>query len=281
MRNLKRPKNHSHRYTYSTPSEFNPSFQAKCLLALCLLVYSVSQATVSSSSPSIQADSSNKHSISKRSNFLHDIYRLFKNPSKSVEDNTNIHDFSNLTPDPEEYEYHDDYYDYNYPGADYSYIDQPDDVIQAILSNQKSKKVVEIEAKKPRLPLPDVSKEIHEPGRCIMYDACASNADDRPAPGKNVNCQSNTKAVPLEGKALETYKFLCPKQFQQFGEKTCCPKRQLDIMKKELNIAKQLLSRCPICWNNFVSSVCAFSCHPDQSMFVSSTGYKRLVTSFN
>lgn len=155
-----------------------------------------------------------------------------------------------------------DYFEYDYPGADVDYTDRQ--------NSQSTKKKFN---KTPRLPLPKLDDEVNTENVCLMYGVCATNADGYPASGKFVNCLNQTTPVALENEHLDIYKSLCPFQYQKYGGSTCCSPFQVEIMKNELTTAKQLLGRCPVCYYNFLSVVCAVSCHPNQSLFLKSVKY--------
>ena len=52
---------------------------------------------------------------------------------------------------------------------------------------------------------------------------------------------------------------------------TCCDGAQLKTLKSSLALAKQFLSRCPACYNNFLRFYCGFLCSPIQSEFMKAT----------
>ena len=55
---------------------------------------------------------------------------------------------------------------------------------------------------------------------------------------------------------------------------TCCDGAQLKTLKNSLSLAKQFLSRCPACYNNFLQFYCGFLCSPIQSEFMKATKTK-------
>lgn len=48
----------------------------------------------------------------------------------------------------------------------------------------------------------------------------------------------------------------------------CCDKEQQEILKQQMNIARDFLSRCPSCYSNFVHFWCTFACSVKQKQFV-------------
>lgn len=49
---------------------------------------------------------------------------------------------------------------------------------------------------------------------------------------------------------------------------TCCSADQLKILQSNMDVPKQMLSRCPSCFHNFVNLYCYFTCAPDHSRFL-------------
>ncbi|GBP78634.1 NPC intracellular cholesterol transporter 1 [Eumeta japonica] len=52
------------------------------------------------------------------------------------------------------------------------------------------------------------------------------------------------------------------------GGVSCCDKAQLDQINSNIGLAESLLSRCPVCMENFVKHVCGMTCHPNQKQFL-------------
>lgn len=48
----------------------------------------------------------------------------------------------------------------------------------------------------------------------------------------------------------------------------CCDLKQFQILQNQLNVPKQIMSRCPSCFSNFANFWCQFACSPKQSNFV-------------
>jgi Niemann-Pick C1 protein len=105
---------------------------------------------------------------------------------------------------------------------------------------------------------------IRQKGYCVMYDVC-------PAGQQNPNCPYNGPAKSLPND--EAFKILsetCPALAKagRHNTKTCCSLKQLHILKDQLQIAQQLMSRCPSCMKNFYKLWCEYTCSPDQSTFM-------------
>jgi len=200
-----------------------------------------------------------------------DDYENYDNYEYDYGDETD--DVKGKEEEKEEDEITDDYYDYNYKGADYDYINPENNLDydkKKTNSNTDSNKNNNDNAKDwpPRQPLPDPKSDVHKDGFCTMRTQCAKNR------GHPINCRYNDKAQELEDQqALESYKYLCPRQYKEHGSLTCCDKHQIHVMRESLKPAFALLGRCPICYYNFLEQVCAFTCHPNQSKFVSATSY--------
>ncbi len=64
------------------------------------------------------------------------------------------------------------------------------------------------------------------------------------------------------------YDFLCPS-----GEppNLCCNAAQLQELKDGMSLARQMLSRCPVCYRNILKFNCNFMCSPQQSLFMKAT----------
>lgn len=50
--------------------------------------------------------------------------------------------------------------------------------------------------------------------------------------------------------------------------RTCCDNQQLTNFDLDLAVPKQLMSRCPACFTNFVAFLCDLTCGPTQSDFL-------------
>ncbi|BGP36957.1 niemann-Pick type C-related protein 1 [Rhodotorula kratochvilovae] len=61
-----------------------------------------------------------------------------------------------------------------------------------------------------------------------------------------------------------------------FPTTTCCTLGQLETLEASLAQAEPLLASCPACRNNFRRFYCAFTCSPDQSLFLAVTATQTL-----
>lgn len=48
----------------------------------------------------------------------------------------------------------------------------------------------------------------------------------------------------------------------------CCDYAQFEILRQQMTLPQQLLSRCPSCYSNFVNFWCQFTCSPYQESFL-------------
>ncbi len=51
----------------------------------------------------------------------------------------------------------------------------------------------------------------------------------------------------------------------------CCNAAQLQELKDGMSLARQMLSRCPVCYRNILKFNCNFMCSPEQSLFMKAT----------
>ncbi|MFH4974501.1 hypothetical protein AB6A40_001210 [Gnathostoma spinigerum] len=61
---------------------------------------------------------------------------------------------------------------------------------------------------------------------------------------------------------------LCPHLLQDGNSLFCCDGTQLAHLAAQMTLPRQLLSRCPSCFSNFVKLWCDFTCSPRQSEFI-------------
>ena len=99
----------------------------------------------------------------------------------------------------------------------------------------------------------------HKKGYCVWYGQCTNGTRAK-------NCFYNGKAKQLndtEGKKVLEH--TCAEMRDQH---TCCDTKQLKALATNLQIMKQLTSRCPACWNNMRRFYCEMTCSQDQSLFM-------------
>ena len=102
----------------------------------------------------------------------------------------------------------------------------------------------------------------HTKGYCVWYGQCTHDT-------KPKNCLYNGPAKYLNdthGQQILSHR--CP-EFR--GRPTCCTTKQLEALTSNLQIMKQLTSRCPACWNNMRRLYCELTCSQDQSLFMDVT----------
>lgn len=99
----------------------------------------------------------------------------------------------------------------------------------------------------------------HKKGYCVWYGQCTSGA-------KPMNCFYNKPAKELnDTEGIKILDDTCP---EMKGQPTCCDTKQLNALATNLQIMKQLTSRCPACWNNMRRLYCEMTCSKDQSLFM-------------
>ncbi|XP_019872017.2 NPC intracellular cholesterol transporter 1 isoform X2 [Aethina tumida] len=99
-----------------------------------------------------------------------------------------------------------------------------------------------------------------EPPHCIWYGECNMNAFMR-----KQNCPYNGTAKPLQPKGLKYLTKLCP---ELSPDALCCNADQLETMDSSIDLAANLLQRCPSCYSNLVRHLCQMTCSPRQSEFM-------------
>ena len=56
--------------------------------------------------------------------------------------------------------------------------------------------------------------------------------------------------------------------FPETPPKTCCSASQIETLDMSMALPKQILTRCPSCYRNFLNLYCYFTCAPDHSKFL-------------
>ncbi|SPO04799.1 probable cholesterol homeostasis protein [Cephalotrichum gorgonifer] len=106
---------------------------------------------------------------------------------------------------------------------------------------------------------------IHEAGRCAMRDQCGAKSWF----GKQLPCPDNGLAEEPEEDVRRQLVELCGPKWS--SGPVCCTAGQIKALKSELSTAKQIISSCPACKDNFYYLFCTFTCSPDQSLFINVT----------
>lgn len=106
---------------------------------------------------------------------------------------------------------------------------------------------------------------IHEAGRCAIRGHCGKQS----LFGSQLPCPDNGLAEEPSDDLREQLISVCGEEWSD--SKVCCREEQLDALKSNLDRAKNLISACPACKKNFYDLFCAFTCSPDQSLFVNVT----------
>ncbi|GAA5955063.1 hypothetical protein JCM21900_002773 [Sporobolomyces salmonicolor] len=121
------------------------------------------------------------------------------------------------------------------------------------------------------VPLSDDPTFIRSPGRCAMRDSCGRKS----AFGGEIPCPDNREASNHDRDAvyLATLAQVCG---DDFPTTTCCTQGQLETLSSSLAQAEPLIASCPACRSNFRHFYCAFTCSPDQSLFLTVTSTQTL-----
>ncbi|XP_068617935.1 NPC intracellular cholesterol transporter 1 isoform X2 [Battus philenor] len=98
-----------------------------------------------------------------------------------------------------------------------------------------------------------------EEGHCVWYGECTEKPKIR-------NCAYNGTAKPIEADAMPIIQKYCPAIAA--GGVSCCNKQQLDHFASKIEMAENLLVRCPACYENFLQHICGMTCAPDHSKYL-------------
>lgn len=113
----------------------------------------------------------------------------------------------------------------------------------------------------------------HADSGCIMRGLCQKLTEDAYGPcvtnSTNVEPILFDKAHPAYEKMVE----FCPHMLEG-DNKLCCTPSQAEGLTKQIAQARNILGRCPSCFDNFAKLWCEFTCSPDQQNFVSITEMK-------
>lgn len=105
----------------------------------------------------------------------------------------------------------------------------------------------------------------HEAGRCAIRGQCGSKSWF----GKQLPCVDNGLAEDPDDELRLQLVDLCGAKWSDGP--ICCNAEQVKSLKNELATAKQIISTCPACKDNFYNLFCTFTCSPDQSLFINVT----------
>ena len=106
---------------------------------------------------------------------------------------------------------------------------------------------------------------VHEPGRCAIRGQCGSKSWF----GKQVPCVDNGLASDPDDHLRSALIDLCGPKWSDGP--VCCDASQVKSLKSELATARQIISSCAACKDNFFNLFCSFTCSPDQSLFINVT----------
>ncbi|XP_041982247.1 NPC intracellular cholesterol transporter 1 isoform X2 [Aricia agestis] len=107
--------------------------------------------------------------------------------------------------------------------------------------------------------VPSVTSE----GHCIWYGTCTP--DKVKAQGKNTYCQYDGPPKPIQEASRAVIEQLCP---EYANGPVCCDSSQTDVLKSNIQIALNILDRCPSCSDNFKRHICAMTCAPNHSEYL-------------
>ncbi|KAH7727935.1 vacuolar membrane protein [Aphelenchoides avenae] len=98
--------------------------------------------------------------------------------------------------------------------------------------------------------------------KCVMRGICGQDGKLRQ------NCPYDGPPIPVNVSTEEVYRQLCPRLFDDGNIAVCCDFAQFEILRQQMTLPQQLLSRCPSCYSNFVNFWCQFTCSPHQESFL-------------
>lgn len=102
---------------------------------------------------------------------------------------------------------------------------------------------------------------------CIWYDQCGHQPTN---PDHKLNCIYNGEPKPFATQeALDVFATDCPDLYQGPDTKTCCADSQMLTLDSQLAVPRQLLKRCPSCFNNFLNIWCYLTCGANMSDYMS------------
>lgn len=87
--------------------------------------------------------------------------------------------------------------------------------------------------------------------------------------GSELPCPSNELAAEPGQETRDAVVQVCGNLYKQGP--LCCDLNQVQDLKRNLKKAENIIASCPACKENFVQFFCAFTCSPDQSLFVNVT----------
>ncbi|GFO29707.1 niemann-pick c1 protein [Plakobranchus ocellatus] len=103
--------------------------------------------------------------------------------------------------------------------------------------------------------------------RCIWYDQCGHQPDNK---DHKLNCIYDGDAKPFKTeKARDVFARDCPSLYNGPDTETCCSDSQILTLDSQLAVPRQLLQRCPSCFNNFLNIWCYLTCAPNIADFMS------------
>ncbi|CAD6502421.1 BgTH12-05013 [Blumeria graminis f. sp. triticale] len=105
----------------------------------------------------------------------------------------------------------------------------------------------------------------HEAGRCAIRGNCGGGSLFSPPVPCSYNGQAEEPATDVREKLVE----LCGSKWS--SGPVCCEESQIQSLSDNLNKAKNFISACPACKENFFNLFCTFTCSPDQSLFLNVT----------
>ena len=107
---------------------------------------------------------------------------------------------------------------------------------------------------------------IREPGRCSLgQDTCGSKGGIF---GEPLPCVANEPAKPIDATLRASIDAVCGSEAAAGWTSSCCSQSAVDKLSQSLQQAQAFIALCPACSKSFVNYYCAFTCSPDQSLFV-------------
>ncbi|KAF1747801.1 hypothetical protein GCK72_024267 [Caenorhabditis remanei] len=108
----------------------------------------------------------------------------------------------------------------------------------------------------------------HGEAGCIMRGLCHKHTEN--AYGPCVTNSSNVEPIDFDKThpAYEKMMEFCPHMLEG-NKQVCCTPAQAEGLTKQIAQARNILGRCPSCFDNFAKLWCEFTCSPNQQNFVS------------
>lgn len=114
---------------------------------------------------------------------------------------------------------------------------------------------------------------------CVMGGICLRYKEPDEENCKALNCLSQTEEeknpqILKDEVAITRLKEFCAETLDSYGEepgggyKLCCRAEQIAELSGQIEMAQNIIERCPSCWKNFRQVFCELACSPYQIHFM-------------